>query len=73
MLDFFNSILSFIELVWVWFLNLLNTLTMFIETLASAVSLPFWLSGYAWAPIATCIVAITGFAVVKMIIGRSNV
>lgn len=73
MLDFFNSILSFIELIWDFFLNLVDTLFVFVETLTSAVLLPPLLLGVVWAPIASCIVAVTGFAIVKMIIGRSNV
>lgn len=73
MLDFFNSIISFIETIWDFFLNLINTLLTFIQTLTEAVLLPPMLLGYVWPPIASCIVAVAGFAIVKMIVGRSNV
>ena len=73
MLDFFSSIMSFIQAIWDFFLNLINTLMTLIETLAAAVVLPPLLTGYVWAPIASSIVAVAGFAVAKMIVGRTNV
>lgn len=73
MLDFFSSLMSYIEAVWGFFLNLIETLMTFITTVTQAALLPPMLLGYVWAPIASCIVSIAGFAIVKMIIGRSNV
>lgn len=72
MLDFFSSIISYIETIWDFFLNLIETLLSFIQTLATAVLLPPMLTGYVWAPIASSIVAVAGFSIVKMIVGRSN-
>ena len=73
MLDFFSSLISYIELIWEFFINLINTLGIFIETLIGAAVLPPLLTGYVWAPIASAIVSLAGFAVVKMLVGRSNV
>lgn len=73
MLDFFSSLMSYIETIWDFFLNLIETLVTFITTLTQAALLPPMLLGYVWAPIASCIVSVAGFAIVKMIIGRSNV
>lgn len=72
MLDFFGSVMSYIETIWDFFLNLVDSLLTFIETLASAVTLPATISGYLWAPIASCMISMVAFSVVKMIIGRSN-
>ena len=72
MLDFFGSIMSYIEVVWDFFLNLINSLLTFIDTLATAVTLPATISGFLWSPIASCMVSMVAFSVVKMIIGRSN-
>lgn len=73
MLDFFSSLMSYIETIWSFFLNLIETLVTFITTLTQAALLPPMLLVYVWAPIGTCILSVAGFAVVKMIIGRSNV
>lgn len=73
MLDFFSSLVSYIEIIWDFFLGLIETLITFITTLVQAALLPPMLVGYVWAPIATCILSVAGFAVVKIIIGRSNV
>lgn len=73
MLDFFGAIMDYIQTIWDFVLNLINNLLVLIETIAQAIVLPPLLVGYAWSPIATCILAITGFSVAKMLLGRSNV
>lgn len=73
MLDFFGSIMSYIEQIWDFFLNMINTLITFTTTVAGAVVLPPMLSRLMWAPIASCIVSLAAFALVKLLLGRGNV
>lgn len=72
MLDFFSSLLSYIEIIWSWFLNFIDTLLNFLTTLTTAVLLPPAIALNMWPPIATCVLAVAGFSTVKIILGRSN-
>lgn len=73
MLNFFESIISYIELIWEWFLNFIDSLLSLITAVAGAALVPVTVTPYMWGPIGSCILAVSGFAVVKMLVGRSNV
>lgn len=73
MLNFFEALFSYIEVIWGFFLNFINSLLGLFTTLLSAVILPEQVAHYMWGPIGTSCLALTGFAIVKMIVGRSNV
>ena len=73
MLTFFESIISYIEIIWGFFLNLINSLLSLVTAIAGAVIVPSSLATYMWGPIGSCVLAVAGFAVVKMLVGRSNV
>lgn len=72
MLDFFSSLMSYIEQIWDFFLNMINTLITFTTTVVGAVALPSMIAHLMWAPIASCISALAAFAVVKLLLGRGN-
>lgn len=73
MLSFFESLMSYIELIWGFFLNLINSLLSLFTALLGALTVPERMVTLMWGPIGSCCLALTGFAVVKMIVGRSNV
>lgn len=73
MVSFFESIISYIEIVWGFFLNLVNSLLSLVTAIAGAVVIPNSLMAYMWGPIGSCVLAVAGFAVVKMLVGRSNI
>lgn len=73
MLSFFENIISYIEIAWTFFLNLINSLLSLATALVGAVMVPDFVSTRMWGPIGACCLAVTGFAVVKMIVGRSSV
>lgn len=73
MLNFFDTVIEFIQLFWQFFVNqitgLLNLLTMVI----GASMLPQVLVGYVFAPLSAAIVALTALGVIKIIVGRNSV
>lgn len=73
MVDFFSSLISYIEIIWDFFLNFINSFLTFVTTLVGAVALPPMITPVMWAPISASILAVAGFAVVKIVLGRSNV
>lgn len=73
MLDFFQTLISYVELVWGFFLNLISSLLSLITALVGAMIIPQTLYGYMWGPIGAAVLAVTAFSVVKMLIGRNNV
>lgn len=73
MLNFFETIIGYLELIWDFFLNLINSILSLITAVAGAVVIPPQLLGLVFGPLGACIISVTGFAVVKIIIGRSSV
>lgn len=73
MLNFFQTIIEYIQIIWEFFLNIINSLLTLFTTLLMAATVPVSVAGLMWPPIGTCVLAITGFSIVKMIVGRSNV
>lgn len=73
MLNFFENVISYIEIAWSYFLNLINSLLSLASALLGAVLVPDLVATRMWGPIGACCLAVTGFAVIKMIVGRSSV
>lgn len=73
MLSFFESIIAYLEIAWGFFLNLCNSLFSLFTALLSAVMIPDLVATRMWGPIGACCLALTGFAIIKMIVGRSSV
>ena len=73
MLSFFEAIISYIEIVWGFFLNLINSLLSLVTTVVGASVVPQVAAGYMWGPIGACVLSVSAFAVIKMLVGRSNV
>lgn len=73
MLNFFETIIDYIELVWNFFLNLINSLLSLVTAVAGAMIIPQSLPVYVFGPLGACILATSAFAVIKMLVGRSSV
>ncbi len=72
MLDFFGTIIGYIETIWDFFLNLINSLLTLISALASAILLPPVVALAAPSFLAASVTAVAGIAICKLIIGRDN-
>ena len=70
MFDFFEKILGFIETVFEFFINLVESLFMAIEVLAKAVVFPIELSGLMPSILGSAMLIVVSLAVVKFIVGR---
>lgn len=70
MFDFFNQVIGFIESIWQFFLNIINSLIMAVETLARAVSLPLELIAYVPSILGSAITLVVSLSIVKFIVGR---
>ena len=73
MLNFFDTIVDYIQLVWQFFLNMITSLLNLFTAVSGAAQLPAIIIGYVFAPLGACMMAVVGFAVVKIIVGRSSV
>lgn len=72
MLDFFEAVISYIELVWEFFLNMVTSLINLVTAVVGAMILPNALLVYIGGPIGASILAVTSFAVIKILVGRQN-
>ncbi len=72
MLDFFETVIGYIEMVWDFFLNLINSLLTLITTLVSAVLLPPAVAVMVPSFLAASVTAVAGIAICKLVIGRDN-
>lgn len=70
MFDFFDQILGFIESVWQFVINIINSLVIALETLTTAVRLPLELVAYVPGILGSSIVVVVSLAIVKFIVGR---
>ena len=70
MFDFFDQVIGFIESIWQFFLNSINSLIMAVETLARAVYLPLELIAYVPAILGSAITLVVSLSIVKFIVGR---
>lgn len=72
MLDFFETVVGYIEMVWDFVLNLINSLLTLITTLVSAVLLPPAVAVMVPSFLAASVTAVAGIAICKLVIGRDN-
>lgn len=70
MFDFFNHVIGYIESIWQFFINIINSLIMAVETLAKAVSLPLELIAYVPGILGGAITLVVSLSIVKFIVGR---
>lgn len=70
MFDFFEKVLGFIETVFEFFINLVESLFMALEVLAKSIVFPLELSGLMPSIIGSAMVIVVSLAVVKFIVGR---
>lgn len=72
MLNFFETVIEYIELGWNFFLNFLQSLLTLLVALLQAVTLPSKLAYMAPSFMSACILAVGAIAALKLIIGRDN-
>lgn len=70
MFEFFDKISGFLEQLWDFFVNLVNSLIMALSAVLTAATLPVTLMPFLPAIIGTSLMVVVSFAVVKFIIGR---
>lgn len=70
MFDFFEKVLGFIETVFEFFINLVESLFMALEVLSKSIVFPLELAGLMPSVIGSAMVIVVSLAVVKFIVGR---
>lgn len=70
MFDFFDKIIGFLETLWDFFINLVNSLIIALSATVTAATLPVTLMPFLPAIIGSSVMIVIAFAVVKFIIGR---
>lgn len=70
MFDFFEKVLGFIETVFEFFINLVESLFMALEVLAKSIVFPLELAGLMPSIIGSAMTIVVSLAVVKFIVGR---
>lgn len=73
MLDFFQTIIEYVQLLFTFILNMVTSTINLLTALVSAIIVPQIAVGYVFAPLGACILAVVAFSVVKLILGRGNV
>ena len=73
MLNFFDTVVEYIELVWSYFLNLVTSLLNLLTMVVGATTIPQVLLGYVFAPLGSAMLALTALGVIKIIVGRSSI
>lgn len=73
MLNFFDTIVEYIELVWQFVVNLVTGLINLLTMVVGASVIPQVLTGYMFAPLSAAILALTALGVIKIIVGRDSV
>lgn len=70
MFDFFDKFIGFLEIIWDFFINLVNSLIIALSATVTAATLPVTLMPFLPAIIGSSVMIVIAFAVVKFIIGR---
>lgn len=70
MLEFFDQIIGFIESVFQFLINIVESLILLIAVIPGAIALPLTLAGYLPGIIATAVMSIVAIGVAKLIVGR---
>lgn len=69
-MDFFNSVISFLELALEFLLNFVNSIIQIFQLATTAVSLPPLLQGFLPSVLGSCVFAVVACGVIKFIFGR---
>lgn len=72
MLDFFESIISYIDLIWNFFINAIRSLISLFTVLLGAVTLPQMLVNTVPSFLAVSVSAVASIALIKLIVGRDQ-
>lgn len=72
MLDFFDSVVNFFELIWQFIENLISGITTLLEILVQAVLIPPFLSALVPPFLSACIISVAAIGVAKLIAGWGN-
>lgn len=70
MFDFFDKIIGFISTAFAFFINVVESLFMALQMVASCITIPPFIAGFMPAVIASAILIFTAIYVIKFIIGR---
>lgn len=73
MLDFFELVVSYIELIWEFFLNFITSLLSLVTAVAGAMVLPNALIASIGGQLGASIIAVGSFSIIKLLVGRENV
>lgn len=71
-MNFFNSIIDFIEKAWQFLLNLINSLLTATSIISYLPSFSVTLAGFVPPFIGSCILAVVAIGVIKLIVGWGN-
>lgn len=72
MFNFFDTLVTYIQLVWAYFTNFLSTLINTFQVLITSIVLPQTLLGYVPGIIGGSILIVSGVAIAKLILGWSG-
>ena len=72
MLSFFDTVIGYFQLVWEFFTNFLNSLIMAFRVILLSIGIPQVISGYLPAFLGSCVILVSGAAIIKLILGWSG-
>lgn len=70
MLNFFQSIIEYLQLLFNYAWNMISSISTFFSSLLASLVLPQILTGYVFAPLGAAITMVVATATIKLIIGR---
>lgn len=70
MFDFFGQLLGYIEVLWFFFLNLIESMFQGIGFVVSSIPFVMGLTAYMPGVIASCMIIVMSLCLVKFMIGR---
>lgn len=70
MLNFFQTIISYLETLWSFLSNMLSGLVNLFVVLLKALTLPQVLPGYLTPVLGSAVVIVSAIAVLKLVVGR---
>ena len=73
MLSFFEALMEYVGMAWQFLLNIITTTLSLVSALASAIIVPDMIMSHVGGIISASAVAVCGFAVIKILLGRSSI
>lgn len=70
MFDFFDKVIGFIESLFQFVINIINSLIIAVETLTRAVTLPLELVAYLPGILGSAVTIVISLSIVKFLVGR---